>query len=101
LGVSFLEQKEEDADCFMKCDVLFKYVNHNCLFDSIHQLSCKWRNTYVELGYQSQYSEQAMSWRSQELGFDTPKCPTGSGAYPASCLNSSGVCLPGDKTITL
>ena len=31
LGVSFLEQKEENADCFMKYDVLFKYVNHRCL----------------------------------------------------------------------
>jgi len=31
LGVSFLEQKEEDVDCFIKCDVLFKYVNHKCL----------------------------------------------------------------------
>ena len=75
LGVSFLEQKEEDVDCFMKYDVLFKYVNHNCVFDSRHYLLHIWRNMCVELGYQSQYNEQAMSWTTKELGFDTPKCP--------------------------
>lgn len=56
---------------------------------------------YVELGYQSQYSEQAMSWTTKELGFDTPKCQTGPRAHPAYCLNSFEVCLPGDKTTRL
>jgi len=42
-----------------------------------------------------------MSWTTKELGFDTPKCPSASGAHPASCLNSSGVYLPGDKTTSL